>query len=90
MPRQKKPRGRPPVRGYPPRIDATPEKIAEQFLRRPLRGVVKEREYRCKDCDKVIHYPEVLNDDQRCELCAATFKRVNDTQDGRGHRLGAP
>ena len=88
MPRRKKELGRP-ARALPPRIDASPEQIAEALLRKPLRGVMRERDYRCKDCDKVIHYPEVLNDDERCELCAATFKRVNDTQEGRGHRLGA-
>ena len=35
MPRRKKARGRPPVRPMPDRIDATPEQIAEAFLRLP-------------------------------------------------------
>lgn len=35
MPRQKKERGRP-VRGYPPRIDATPDQIAAVVLRAGL------------------------------------------------------
>ena len=35
MPRRQKARGRPPVRLMPERIDATPEQIAEAFLRLP-------------------------------------------------------
>ncbi len=32
MPRKKKQRGRPPVKPMPPRIDASPERIAEVVL----------------------------------------------------------
>ena len=32
MPRKKKERGRPVEKGYPPRIDATPEEIAQAFF----------------------------------------------------------
>ena len=35
MPRKKKQRGRPPTKPMPERIDATPEEIAEAFLRLP-------------------------------------------------------
>ena len=35
MPKPKKQRGRPPIRPMPERIDATPEEIAEAFLRLP-------------------------------------------------------
>ena len=35
MPRKKKARGRPPTKPMPERIDATPEQIAEAFLRLP-------------------------------------------------------
>ena len=35
MPRKKRARGRPPVKPMPERIDATPEQIAEAFLRLP-------------------------------------------------------
>ena len=35
MPRKKKARGRPPVKPMPERIDASPEQIAEAFLRLP-------------------------------------------------------
>ena len=35
MPRKKKPRGRPPTKPMPERIDASPEQIAEAFLRLP-------------------------------------------------------
>ena len=36
MPKLKKQRGRPPTKPMPERIDATPEQIAETFLRLPV------------------------------------------------------
>ena len=49
--REKKERGRPMEKGYPPRIDATPEEIARAVLKggRP-QGRVKSRTYRCGAC----------------------------------------
>ena len=50
---EKKPRGRPMKKGYPPRIDATPEEIARAVLKggRPT-GRVKSRDYRCGACGR--------------------------------------
>ena len=69
MPRKKKAIGRP-ARGYPPRIDATPEQIAHVVLNagRPT-GPVKALKYRCRDCKRQVAYPETLYNDNRCEQC---------------------
>lgn len=74
MPRKKKERGRP-VRGYPPRIDATPEQLAEVLLRagRPTKPVDDSRVYRCVDCKRAVYYPETLYNDGRCPECHATW-----------------
>ena len=73
IPRKKKERGRPMKRTYPPRIDASPERIANVVLnaKRPARfGLEPTRtEYRCQDCDRQVNYPETLHEDGRCEQC---------------------
>ena len=75
MPRRKKERGRPMKRLYPPRIDAAPEVIANVVLnaKSPARfGTEPKRtEYRCRDCDRQVAYPETLYEDGRCESCHA-------------------
>ena len=71
MPRKRKERGRPTEHPLPPRIDATPEEIAEAFFRFPTNGSVKPREdYRCSDCGESVHYPDVLDRAGRCDPCA--------------------
>ena len=70
MPRKPKERGRPVEHPLPPRIDATPEEIAEAFFRFPMDQELPEREYRCRQCGEVIHYPAVLDRDERCSRCA--------------------
>lgn len=70
MPRQKKERGRP-VRGYPPRIDATPDQIAAVVLRAglPTKPIDGTKVYSCKDCERVVYYPETLYNDGLCPDC---------------------
>ena len=71
MPRPKKERGRPTEHLLPPRIDATPEQIAEAFFRFPAgKKVDEKREYRCQDCSAVVNYPAVLDRAGRCSKCA--------------------
>ena len=55
---EKKPRGRPMKKGYPPRIDATPEEIARAVLNsgRP-KARVKSRTYRCGACGRAVPLP---------------------------------
>ena len=70
MPRKtKKATGRP-VRGYPPRIDATPEQIANRVLTggRPT-SPFGRRTYRCADCRETVRYPDTLHKDGRCSKC---------------------
>ena len=64
----KKELGRPGPK-YPPKIDATPEEIAERFLSIPGTAKVVEREYRCGACGATVHYPQVLDDSGRCSEC---------------------
>ena len=70
MPRQKKPLGRPMEKAYPPRIDATPEKIARVVLNagRP-KGPGKSLDYRCGVCERKVVYPETLYNDGLCSEC---------------------
>ena len=76
MSRRKKERGRPLKRPYPPRIDASPEEIANVVLnakRAPRFGSEPKRtEYRCADCGQQVYYPETLYQDGRCESCHAS------------------
>ena len=76
MPRPKKRMGRPP-RPLPPRIDASPEEIAEVFMRTPPPGpdIDFNEVYRCVECDRVVAYPEVLYRDNKCENCHLPQKK---------------
>ena len=59
-------------RKLPPRIDATPEQIAQAFLGTPPNQARKApADYRCGDCGKEVEYPEVYSDAGRCESCEA-------------------
>ena len=72
MPRRKKERGRPLHRKYPPRIDATPEEIAEAMFSVPIsriRELESKTEYRCVDCGEEVNYPDTLYNDGKCETC---------------------
>ena len=68
--RKKKGRGRPMETHYPPRIDATPEELARILLNAgPAKGKVSGRDYHCRNCKRLVAYPEVLYRDDRCEEC---------------------
>ena len=73
--RRKKERGRPMERRYPPRIDVSPETIANVVLnakRTPRFGDTPNRtEYRCVDCNRVVAFPETLFCDGRCGDCVS-------------------
>lgn len=78
MPRRKKERGRPMRTGYPPRMDATAEEIAQGMLSLPVDhqfeyqkggGNPRDIVYRCVDCDLAVYYPNTLYRDGRCEEC---------------------
>ena len=74
--REKKPQGRPMEKGYPPKIDATPEELAQAMFRAPLDMVVDtDKVYRCKECAREVNYPETLYRDGRCGGCAETLAR---------------
>ena len=72
MLRPKKERGRPLEKPYPPRIDATPEQLAQAFFGSsqdtPKRSMSA---YRCTVCRREVHYPETLYNDGRCQGCHA-------------------
>ena len=74
MPRRKKERGRPMERRYPPRIDATPEEVAQAIFRAPPNKAIEKREYRCLTCGRSVHYPDVLHRDNRCSECHAATR----------------
>ena len=68
-------RGRP-ARPLPPRIDATPESMAQAMFRLPADyewqyakdgGAV----YRCVECGREVAYLETLYNDDRCDECHA-------------------
>ena len=63
------PRGRPPTRKYPPRIDATPEQVAHVVLNAKPRPFTGPREYHCVACGREVSYPEILYRDGRGECC---------------------
>lgn len=70
MPRPKKPRGRPTKNLLPPKIDATPEQIAQTFFRkRPLDDGLVIKAYRCAQCEREVHYPETLFEGGLCAEC---------------------
>ena len=62
----------------PPRIDASPDEIAEAFFAMPADHEWKyvkessegyESGYQCVECSREVSYPETLHDDGRCESC---------------------
>ena len=55
--------------GFPPRINATPEEIARASLSvRPRK--VEGRVYKCVECERVVEWPIILDDDGTCSNCA--------------------
>ena len=75
MARKKKERGRPPGHPLPPRIEATPEQLAQAMFSVPADHRWKYREgefdaYRCRDCERVVSYPEVLSAVGLCPKCS--------------------
>ena len=76
MAKRKKALGRPMEKGYPPKIDASPEEIAKAMFRTPPYTVVDtDKVYRCEGCAREVNYPEILYRDGRCEGCAETLAR---------------
>ena len=73
MPRKKKELGRP-GRGYPPRLDATAEEIAQAMFKLPAAHKWQyendgDKVYQCAACEREVRYPETLYQDGRCEGC---------------------
>ena len=79
MPRRKKDRGRP-SRPYPPRIDATPEQVLQAMFNTPHDAVIEEREYRCSDCERAVHYPETLYEGSLCQECHVASRVLSKNQ----------
>ena len=79
MPKQKKPRGRPP-RPLPPRIDATAEEITERVLqvkpKRRFSDPPAQIEYKCGKCIRLVAYPEILYRDGLCQGCHTAAVRA--------------
>lgn len=75
--KRKKERGRPMERGFAPRVDATPEEIAQAMFNLPENHqweyLQSEPDYRCSDCKREVTYPDTLYRDGRCETCHATL-----------------
>ena len=78
--RKKKELGRPAKKKnlYPPRVDATPEDMAQAVLALPAGRKWEYMEagpegtvYRCGDCEREVHYPDTLYRDGRCTSCHA-------------------
>ena len=68
-------RGRP-ARPLPPRIDATPESMAQAMFQLPADyewQYAKDGDevYRCVECGREAAYPETLYNDDRCDECHA-------------------
>ena len=76
MPTKKRSEGNAPL---PPRIDASPEAIANVVLNagRP-KGPVSGKAYYCVDCERKVSYPETLYQDGRCEQCHNQTERSGD------------
>lgn len=79
MPGRKKERGRPPSKTLPPRIQATPEQLAQAMFAmsadhkwKYLGG--KETDYRCGRCENPVSYQEVLSRVGLCQGCEALAK----------------
>ena len=76
MAKHKKVQGRPMGKGYPPKIDASPEELAQAMFRAsPGVAIDTDKVYRCKGCAREVNYPETLYRDGRCEGCAETLAR---------------
>ena len=76
MVKRKKALGRPMEKGYPPKIDATPEELVQAMFRASLDTVVDtDKVYRCEGCAREVNYPETLYRDGRCEGCTETLAR---------------
>ena len=70
--RTKVARGRPVEKKLPPRIDATPEQMAQAMFALPADHQWQygpRTVYKCVDCEKAVHYPETLYRDGRCGAC---------------------
>ena len=67
---EKRKRGRP-ARTLPPRIDATPEELAERFMQMKPPGpkVDFSKVFRCAECKRKVEWPETLYNDGKCEEC---------------------
>ena len=79
MPRKKKERGRPPSKTLPPRIQATPEQLAQAMFAMPTDHKWKYLEgmgtdYRCGRCENPVGYPEVLSVAGLCRSCETLAK----------------
>jgi len=61
-------RGRPVEKPLPPRIDATPEMIAQAFFQ-TVPDQFEESDYTCKRCGHSVEYPDVLFEDGDCSVC---------------------
>ena len=61
---------------YPPRVDATPEEIAQLMFQLPhdhqWKYETEPPEYKCEACGKAVHYPDVLHREGLCQGCRAT------------------
>ena len=76
MVKRKKALGRPMEKRYPPKIDASPEEIAQAMFRAsPGMAIDVAKVYRCKGCAREVNYPEILYRDGRCEGCVETLAR---------------
>ena len=72
MSRPKKERGRPLKHPYPPRIDATPEQLAQAFFAAQRSDSPRAKaDYRCAECLREVHYPDTLYADGLCRGCHA-------------------
>ena len=74
MAKRKKALGRPMEKGYPPKIDASPEEIAQAMFKLPSGHTGQcengeDKVYRCAACEREVYYPETLYGDGRCEAC---------------------
>lgn len=82
MPRKKKERGRPPSKPLPPRIQATPEQLAQALFAMPAYHKWKYLEngppdYRCAECGTEAQYPQVLTQSGLCQDCARQVKATD-------------
>ena len=65
-------RGRPVEKKLPPRIDATPEQMAQAMFALPADHEWQygpRKVYQCVDCGQAVYYPDTLCQDGRCGAC---------------------